>query len=73
MVCVNIMVNVVNVSGVVMMVKLVLVAKMLRLELELECPDMIGSECSVERHLHTETNILSASHHQDNSLSLVLR
>ena len=31
MVCVNIMVNVVNVSGVVMMVKLVLVAKMLRL------------------------------------------
>ena len=35
-------------------------------------PDMIGSECSVERHLHSETNILSASHHQDNSLSLVL-
>ena len=35
MVCVNIMVNVVNVSGVVMMVKLVLVAKMLRLVMTL--------------------------------------
>ena len=35
MVCVNIMVNVVNVSGVVMMVKLVLMAKMLRLVMTL--------------------------------------